>query len=221
MIRRAAPALLALAASSARAVAAEPRAAWDPGRETTSPIASEIRPGSAPLGGDGVYGRFAGDFSVGLHGGVEAERGGGALVARAAAHYYYTAGVYAEYADSAGMNDAVDRVVSFGVDVQPAFIPRWSADYEQGPAVLDLFVDSISLGLGAFFRQPAGDALGDVKGFEASLGTGVPFSSTVNGVWISARGLLRWDDPGSDRSRVAVGGLVTLGFRYVIPNAEP
>src|SRR5690606_8087976 len=97
---------------------------------------------------DGVYGRFDGDLN--LFGGLggELESGSGRALVQLSAHYYWTAGVYATYRAALGDGQArllADRIGSLGVDLRPLFIVRWSFDWQTGPAVLDLFLDSISL----------------------------------------------------------------------------
>jgi hypothetical protein len=101
--------------------------------------------------------------------------------------------------------------------VRPAFIPRWSNNLEVGSSLVDLVIDSISLGVGGYFREPRGRSLGDRRGFEMSLGVGVPFTGKVEGPWFGARGLLRWDDPGSASAPSAeVVGLATVGFHFMV-----
>jgi hypothetical protein len=125
------------------------------------------------------------------------------------------AGVYAGYADAIG-GDWLDgsRVVSIGVDVRPAFIPRWSNNLEQGDGFLDLVVDSISLGLGGYFRTPRDGSFGERRGFELSLGFGVPLFAKASGPWLGARGLLRWDDPSGNDSAANASVLATLGWQF-------
>jgi hypothetical protein len=167
--------------------------------------------------GDGVYGRFNGRFDLGLAAGAEFGDGGAAFAARATAHYFYMAGIYAGYADGFG-NDALatSRRLSFGVDLRPTFLPRWSNDMQQGPSFLDLTIDSISLGMGVYFSSPQGGHLGDVRGYELSLGFGIPLSATMQGPWLGTRGLLRWDDPAGPESKMAEAiASVTLGYQWI------
>jgi hypothetical protein len=141
---------------------------------------------------DGVYGRFLGDLELGL--GLGADLGSptrGAV--RGSLHYYSMAGVYAGYGDAfAESDDGNRRLLGFGVDLRPAFIPRWARNMQQGPAFVDLFIDSIGLGVGAFWAQPPGRDFGRERGFELSLGAGLPLLGTAPGPWLEARGNLRW-----------------------------
>jgi len=205
--------LLAVAAP-ARARAAEPPPGW--GESVTSSPGRDVRsPEHAPA--YGVYGRFHARFDVGVDAGAELADGGVSGALRATAHYFFMAGVYAGYADALG-GSSVDsaRTLSFGVDIQPAFIPRWSNDLEQGSGVLDLTLDSISLALGTYFREPNGASFGDRRGFEASLGFGVPLTGHAPGPWLGARGLLRWDDPTSTAPTARGAALVTFGWRFFL-----
>lgn len=193
-------------------------ARWEPGRRTTSPLPNEVRADAVePSDSDGVYGRFEAPFDLALHAGAEIDGHGAAGAARASLHYFFMAGVYAGYADAFG-SDALagSRILSFGVDVRPAFIPRWSKNMEQGGRFADLTLDSISLGLGAYLRSPRSGSLGDDRGFELSLGFALPLTATAFGPWIGARGLLRWDDPRGSDGAARASALVTLEWHFPV-----
>lgn len=183
---------ITLGARAARAGEAD---RWVPGHRTTSQVEPEVS--DANLGGPsgGAYGRFGGDLDLGFGLGTELERGVVRGAARLTLHYYSMVGVYGTYRDA--FNDHAERatrIVSFGVDLRPGFVPRWAKDMEQGPGTLDLFVDSLSLGLGAFWSQPPRADFGDQRGFETSLGFGLPLFGRADGLWLEARGALRWTD---------------------------
>lgn len=196
-------------AGSARA-----QTAW--GEPTTSTLPGEVgeRDGTE---GDGVYGRFDGDLDVGLALGLEADDDANRGVARLSLHYFSMIGVYSTYSDAFSDDAGLQRIFAVGVDLRPAFVPRWSRDMQHGPGVLDLTLDSISLGLGVWWAKPMeeaprnprrGTSFGDVRGFETSLGLGVPLLGQASGLWVEARGLLRWADParapGEDAEAVGV-----------------
>jgi hypothetical protein len=164
---------------------------------------------------DGVYGRFDSPFDLGVHAGAEIDDAGAAGAARVSLHYFFMAGIYAGYADAFG-GDALDgsRVLSFGVDVRPAFIPRWSKNWEQGSGFLDLAIDSISLGIGAYFRTPRHGSFGEGRGFEASLGFGLPLAGKAAGPWIGARSLFRWEEFAGESSSVNASLLATFGWQF-------
>jgi hypothetical protein len=166
---------------------------WDPGNRTTSRVEGEVGDPEPGAVHDGVYGRFEGDLELALGAGVELDQHGERAAARLALHYFSMLGIFASYADSLGENGP-ERFFSAGVDVRPAFIPRWSENLEQGPGMVDLMIDSISLGLGAFWAQPAGAELGAVRGFELSGGLGIPLFGRAPGPWLEARALGRWPE---------------------------
>jgi hypothetical protein len=168
---------------------------WDPGNRTTSTVDGEVTTPEPGQVSDGVYGRFEGDLDLGV--GLGADVGQNVLyAARLSLHYFSMAGFSVGYADAFGepteTGDA--RRLTVGVDLRPAFVPRWAKDMEQGPALVDLAVDSISLGLGAFWAEPRGAEFGDVRGFELSLGFGLPLFARASGLWLDARGVLRWPE---------------------------
>jgi hypothetical protein len=154
----------------------------------------------APLpGSDGVYGRLDGSLSLALSAGAELEAGEPRGALHLALHYLWTAGIYGRYSDAfGGDGERPLRVLSLGVDVRPLFLPRFALDLEQGPALLDLTLDSFSLSAGAYFAQPRAGSLGAERGFELGLGAGVPLLAEAAGPWLQARAERRVADSAED-----------------------
>jgi hypothetical protein len=197
---------------------AHAQSAW--GEPTTSSLPGEVGERERPEG-DGVYGRFDGDLDVGLALGLEADDDANRGVARLSVHYFSMMGVYTTYSDALGEEALLQRFFAAGVDLRPAFVPRWSRDMQHGPGVLDLALDSISLGLGVWWAKPEARSFGDARGFETSLGMGLPLFGSASGLWIEARGMLRWADPawapGADPEAV---GVVMLSWHELF-NSRP
>jgi hypothetical protein len=150
-------------------------------------------------GYDGVYGRLDGSLTLGASLGGELEASDPRGVLKLSAHYLWTAGVYARYSDAlGGSSERPARVASLGVDLRPLFLPRFALDNEQGPAILDLTLDSLSLSAGAYFAEPLGKSFGDERGFEAGLGFGVPLCGEARGAWLEARAERRFADRGDN-----------------------
>jgi hypothetical protein len=162
---------------------------------------------------DGVYGRFDGDLDVAVALGGELERDAARAAARATVHYFCTAGVYASYRDALDRDDPDARLVSFGVDLRPLFVPRWSQGWEQGPALLDLVLDSASLSLGAYWGSSAGEAHSS-RGLELGLGMGAPVFRRASGPWLGARGLVRWPEPMLGGHEVSA--MATLQWHWIV-----
>ena len=153
---------------------------------------------------DGVYGRFDGDLDLGLALGAEfGAAGHAAPLMRGSAHYFAMAGAYVQ-----GRPKVEDRgppsLLGIGVDLRPLFVPRWAKGYERGPGFLDLTLDSLSLSLGAFWAAPQHRPFGDQRGFEAGFGFGVPLFVTGPGLWLEARGTLRYPDDGQRQEAVLI-----------------
>jgi hypothetical protein len=146
-------------------------------------------------GDDGVYGRFDGSLALAGSVGLEFEDSQPRAAVRFSAHYLWTAGVYARYADAFGTDERMARALSFGVDLRPLFLPRFALDLEHGPALLDLTLDSLALTGGAYFEEPRAGSLGDQRGFETGLGVGVPFD-LAKGFWVEGRAERRFADRG-------------------------
>lgn len=205
--------LLAIAAEPGAAHGEEAPPTWDPGERTTSILPSEVRARDESVSGDGVYGRFDGRFDLGFSLGPEIGKGGLSGNARVSLHYFSMAGVYSEYVDAFGADRPTLRLFAAGVDLRPAFIPRWSKSYQLGPSILDQAIDSISVGLGGYFRAPQGSNFGDARGLELSVGLGVPLTKRAAGPWVRTRGLLRWDEPSA---RALASAFAALGWDFIL-----
>lgn len=169
-------------------------------------------------GSDGVYGRFDGSLDLGLGAGVELEEREPRAALRLSGHYLWTAGGYLRYADGFGSNERRPaRALSFGIDLRPLFLPRFALDLQQGPAVLDLMLDSLSLSAGAYLAEPDGAALADERGFELGLGFGVPLLAEASGLWLEARGERRF----ADRGDSAWLWTLSVAYRSLILATEP
>lgn len=193
---------------------------WEPGERTTSRVRGEIsEPGRA--GGDGVYGRFDGDLDLGFGLGIATLDDDALGAARASLHYFSTLGLYAGYADALGRDTGFERFVSFGAELRPLFIARWTEDQEQGPATLDLLVDSLALGLGAFFAEPRGGDFGTTRGLELALGAGLPLGGKASGPWLEARYVFRWANPRGDRESADHAAWFVLSWHALFLSGLP
>jgi hypothetical protein len=165
----------------------------------------------APSRGDGVYGRFDGDLDAAWGLGT-AQLGSQTLLAtRTSLHYFSTAGVWL----SAGLplDSSAAPTLAFGVDLRPAFLPRFTEDLQQGPALLDLTLDSISLSLGPFFQlaRAEGSNAPPERGLELSLGFGLPLFAEAQGPWLEARALGQFPDARSGN----FGGLLLISWHQL------
>lgn len=179
----------ALVASAGTRAHAEEAPDWDPGERVTPRLRGEIVPRDRPRRHDGVYGRFDGDLTLSLGLGAELHDGPrGAVLAHVL--YYHSAGLTLSYADRLGGDASPKRVGSALLELRPLFLPRWSKDLEWGCPLLDLTVDSLSLGAGVFVAR-RGEPTSTKVGLELSLGLGVPLFARAEGLWLEARGFLR------------------------------
>jgi hypothetical protein len=176
---------------------------------------------------DGVYGRLDGDLAVALEAGVLKAFPGEAVTLRPSVLYLQTVGLWGHYQDSFEVGgQPIARAFAFGVELRPLFLPRFTADLEQGPATLDLFLDSLSLGIGAFGAAvaPARCADPEVRcwlwGIELEAGLELPLLGQADGPFIGLRGALRLPEPDTAARRAedeTVTGQVglSLGYRLV------
>jgi hypothetical protein len=201
---------LGAAVSSVATVRAEP-ASLEPGRAT---LPSSVKEKVDASVGDGVYGRLDGDLELALGLGSEFDPSGPAGAGRLSAAYFWTAGVYATYADALARAPRFERTVSVGVDLRPLFVPRWSQNWEHGPALVDLTLDSLSLGFGVYWAKPGGGVGWQERGLEISLGGGVPLFGRARGLWLELRGLMRAAE--AARTDVGTSLLVLLGWHELV-----
>ncbi|WP_437491330.1 hypothetical protein WME75_15405 [Sorangium sp. So ce1014] len=177
---------------------------------------------TARADGDGAYGRLDGDLALRAGAGASLANGGPALCAHGAAAYLSTAGLYAHYTDAIGAQGAtVARSIAGGVFIQPLFLGRYASNLELGTPWLDLFIDSVALGVGSFWEASPGAGLAPEPGVELSLSLDVPLLGHATGPFLGVRGALRWrgselagDVSPRDEQRALVS--VTLSWHHVV-----
>lgn len=173
---------------------------------------------------DGLYGRFDGDLALSAEVGVsEAFVGGderGELVrGRVTALYLWSAGAYLDYGDGLGIErQPLARALSGGLQLRPLFLGRFARDLEQGPALLDLFIDAIHIDLGLYqhWLGPRasyafdGTTRTSEAGVEWGFGVELPLVPQADAPFIVLRGTLRRAIVG----RATPTGLLSLGLGY-------
>lgn len=137
---------------------------------------------------DGVYHRFDGDLALRLFAGphLDLENQSTRLALGAESHFFWSVGLYANYEERLTHESQASlvRAAALGVSLRPLFLLRFKENLEQGPALLDLTLDSLSLGFGAFTGQPERGSLGDSTGGELWLELGVPLTERANSAWV-------------------------------------
>jgi hypothetical protein len=94
---------------------------------------------------------------------------------------------------------------------------RWASALERGPAWLDLFVDSLALGMGLYGAWPqSGADITPHHGLELSLGVALPLVAQASAPFVALRAALRWPLADADPNAMAGGtaGLLTLSIGY-------
>jgi hypothetical protein len=154
---------------------------------------ADVLSSDGPRGTDGVYGRLDGDVDLSLAAGTELLRGGPGATATLRALYLQTAGFYVGYTSSFGNHSAVPpRSLAMGVGLRPMFLPRWGNDKEQGPAILDLTLDSMTFDIGTIWAADQAGSFNQSPGIELGVGIEVPLTQDASGPWLGARGAVRW-----------------------------
>lgn len=164
---------------------------------------------------DGVYGRFRGNTDLSLKlGGMLRDEGLAGSVG-ASVHYYSSLGLTGDYSESLVADSLHARSFSLGVDLRPLFLPRWLLGLERGPAWLDLALDSLALGFGAYFSDSELEG-GGTRGAWLSLGAGVPLIGDAAGPWLELRGLRRFPDPTAMASAAHNALFVYLSWHHLL-----
>jgi hypothetical protein len=142
---------------------------------------------------DGSYGRiegdllFIGEFAAGLG------AGGPQFETHLSLLYLSTAGGYARYCESFENDEAAyARMIAFGLELKPLFLGRYALDFEKGPPHLDLFVDSLTLLVGATWESPTRAEFETYPGIELGIGIEVPFLPQASGPYVGLTALARW-----------------------------
>lgn len=143
-----------------------------------------VDPGTAQ--GDGVYGRFDGDIDVGVGLGARLGAPGLGPNLRLSGHFLSSVGLLLDV--TYPVTGRTGWSLGTAIDLRPLFLPRWALDLEQGPAFVDLLVDSISVSAGPVFHPLGNSEVG--VGVEA--GFGIPLSERARGLWLDLRGSGRW-----------------------------
>jgi len=183
-------------------------------------------------GADGAYGRLDGDLGLAVAVGVSEAFPGESLAARGGALYLQSAGIFVQYDDGLGMAaQPMARSLVAGLEVRPLFLGRFASDLEQGPAVLDLWLDSWSLGLGVLHvwggddcgaapDDPAPERVCGGFGMEGSTGFELPLLPRHDGPFVGLRLALRWPGDTGSAAVEAPGPTtlvtLTLGYRHLL-----
>ncbi|HTJ84601.1 MAG TPA: hypothetical protein VL400_22935 [Polyangiaceae bacterium] len=172
---------------------------------------------------DGVYGRLDGDLLFAGAVGTALEAGGPQLETDVSLTYLSTAGPYVRYADALGQDDArFRRSFALGLELRPLFLGRYALDLEKGPAYLDLFLDSLTLRVGAVWADDRARGFAARPGLELAVGLELPFLPSGSGPYLGVEGVARFheaDFAGTvDRDLLDQGALfvVTLSWHQVI-----
>ena len=171
---------------------------------------------STALGADGGYGRIDGDVSWQLDLGGGSGDGEPGAVGMLAFRYLQTAGVYGTWMWHPSEDPQPRWTGAFGVELRPLFLPRFLKDMETGPPRFDLFLDSLSLRLGAVIAD-SGAFAHRGPGVETGLAIGLPLSSQASGLWLSASGSIRFShlhmSGSNDDTDRALVWTLTLGWQ--------
>lgn len=170
---------------------------------------------------DGAYGRLDGDLLLQFGGGVALALEAPYMSLDAHAIYLSTAGVYFRYAESFGQERALfTRTLSTGLEIRPLFLARYAKNWAQGPARLDLFVDSFTIALGAAWQEDRKLGFREIPSLELGFGVEFPFLETASGPYLGAMGIFRFDDlEGRDQRDLLEQGstvIFTLSWHQVV-----
>jgi hypothetical protein len=165
--------------------------------------AGGARADSPPV--DASYGRIEGDVALVGGAGVVVAPRGPRVGAELRLRYLETAGIFATYEDAAffGSDPEPRRALAIGLELHPLFLARWLAGRETQRARLDLAIDSISLEVGAFFAEPAGESFGSRPGVQAGVGLELPILARATGPWVGLHAGVRWSEDALTTGAVA------------------
>lgn len=167
---------------------------------------------------DTSYGRLEADSSIAISGGAAVDVRGvrGALDLRY--RYLHSAGIFLTYEEGFGAGSEPLRLGVAGFELKPLFLARFLQGGELGAPRIDLFIDSLSIELGAFVAQPKGRDFGGVAGLSFGFGLEFPLLAHIAGPFVAFRGSLRWSREAlsaADSTNVDVRAFVfTIAFGW-------
>lgn len=139
---------------------------------------------------DPMLGRVDGDLSLGAALGATFAPRAPRLTLDVRARYLSTAGAFFTYEDATSFSlaSAPGRVVSFGIEVRPLFLPRVFSGNDFGGNRLDLFIDSFAFDVGVAFLEPPGGTMTTTPAAKLGLGIEFPVFKKASGLFLVARG---------------------------------
>jgi len=140
--------------------------------------------------------------------------------------YLQSGGLYLQYNEGLGFEgQSLARSMAGGFEIRPFFLGRLVNDLQQGPAILDLFVDSLAIGMGIHrsWHNPrfcvSGDGACATIGMEVSLGAQLSLLPQANSMFIALYASYRWSQP-SDSSAAPSPPqallTLTLGYQHLL-----
>ncbi len=142
---------------------------------------------------DGVYGRLDGDIVLAPNLGVQTYRADTDAALGIRTMYVLTLGLSLQHADSQfqiGKRSNNRSITSLEMRLCPLFLVRWSQATELGPPLLDLTLDSLALGIGAFWDYDRNQGYLR-RGTSLSAGLSLPLFAKASGPWLDATMALR------------------------------
>lgn len=171
---------------------------------------------------DGSYGRLEHDTSVSVEVGASLaaaprDRRGGGLTVRGRGTYLHSLGLVGQYDEGFGAAP-FGRSAAGSIELRPLFLGRWARAMQQGPARLDLLIDSTALTMGLYGAWPIASDCRRCPdfGMEAGVGFEVPFFAQASGPYLGVRAAVRWSllDRSADLPAPPATGLFTLTIGY-------
>lgn len=167
---------------------------------------------------DGIYGRFDGDITLSPNAGMEYSRGNALPSIGLRSSYLSTLGISMNHADSKlliGSSSMNQSITNLDLELRPLFLIRWSESLEVGPPVLDLTLDSLVLGIGAFWDHDRRRAQLR-RGTAVSTGIGVPLIGRAKGPWLNATVALRFAEGPGFSAPLDVAYIVSLSWAFIV-----
>lgn len=159
---------------------------------------------------DGVYGRLDGDIALSPNVGFVHYRSDTEAAVGFQAMYVSTLGIALQHADSyflVGSRSINRGVTSIELKLCPLFISRWAQALEVGPPLLDLVVDSFTIGIGSYWDYDR-DRRELRRGTSVSTGLSFPLIGRASGPWVNSTLAIRIaEGPGFSAPADVVYGL--------------
>ena len=181
----------------------------------TSLLVTAIPSAALAAPDDGVYGRFDSPWSASVATGVGDASSHVFFHLELNGHYLQTAGAYLYAEPTTERFSGAIPQMGAGISARPLFLPRFFKNWEQGPAWLDLLIDSFELRVGMEYSSLRRAINPLQPSFVLGVAVGTPLQSNGNGFWFRATLMARWPHDSARPNSPIMKTILCLSYDFI------